>query len=364
VLESARDTLAGASAFALYRAAALPPARCELRRWRQAAAKIPDPTLRRHAVAALGEKALNVEAIAVFGTLAPRRWRGEAVRAMATLQIAIDYLDSLGEHSGPDPLGDGLQLHAALGAAVSPGAGAADWYGLHPQDDDGGYLARLVGACQEFLRALPSLDPVLPVLQRAVARCGEGQSRTHAAALGQRGQLQEWARRLPAAAAYPWWETAAGASSSVAAHALIAAAADPGAGTAEAELIDAAYFPSIGALTVLLDDLVDREADAANGDHNYLDYCTSGAVTADRLSLLAARAAAAAADLPRPRRQRAIVSGIAAFYLAAEGFERPDQRPLGDCLAKAVGPPVALLRVVMRRRWRKRPGRAHRPSGP
>lgn len=54
---------------------------------------------------------------------------------------------------------------------------------------------------------------------------------------------------------------AAGASSSVAAQALIAAAADAKTTPEEVGLVDAAYFPPIGALTVLLDDLVDRDED-------------------------------------------------------------------------------------------------------
>jgi hypothetical protein len=56
----------------------------------------------------------------------------------------------------------------------------------------------------------------------------------------------------------------------VPAHALLAAAADARTTAAEATRIDAAYFPSIGALTVLLDDLIDREEDLAGGEHNYL----------------------------------------------------------------------------------------------
>ena len=58
----------------------------------------------------------------------------------------------------------------------------------------------------------------------------------------------------------------------MAVHALIAAAADPRTTAEEAELIDAAYFPPIGALTVLLDDLVDRDDDREAGQHNYLSY--------------------------------------------------------------------------------------------
>ena len=88
-------------------------------------------------------------------------------------------------------------------------------------------------------------------------------------------EIEAWAIRQEAAPGYLWWEVAAGASSSVAAHALIAAAADPKTTAEEAALIDAAYFPPIGALTVLLDDLIDRDEDLTAGQHNYLSYCAS-----------------------------------------------------------------------------------------
>ncbi|HET6999104.1 MAG TPA: DUF2600 family protein [Solirubrobacterales bacterium] len=63
---------------------------------------------------------------------------------------------------------------------------------------------------------------------------------------------------------------------------MIAAAADPATSAAEAELIDAAYFPSIGALTVLLDDLIDRNEDLAADAHNYIAYYRDSEEAANR----------------------------------------------------------------------------------
>src|SRR6201999_2462458 len=90
--------------------------------WLARAARIPDPVLRAQALAALREKSANVDATGVFATLAPRRRRAAVVRAGAALQIAVDYLDSLGEDPGDDPLEDGLRLHRALLCAATPGA--------------------------------------------------------------------------------------------------------------------------------------------------------------------------------------------------------------------------------------------------
>ena len=75
---------------------------------------------------------------------------------MTALQIAIDYLDSLGEAPVDDPLADGLALHRAIDDAVSPDTPTGDWYRHHPQREDGGYLAALVAACREEIAGLPA----------------------------------------------------------------------------------------------------------------------------------------------------------------------------------------------------------------
>jgi tetraprenyl-beta-curcumene synthase len=314
-----KDGALAIGALVLYQRRIVPLARRELGRWREVAAAIPDPGLRTPALAAIDEKGLNVEATAVFAILAPRRGRDTATRAMVALQVAIDYLDTLGEQGSP---------------------GDAD------------YLDRLFGSYRESARALPSHGAVAAALERAVARCGEGQAATHAAEHGDRGALETWARAQPAPPAYRWWEVAAGASSSVAAHALIAAAADPRTSAAEAERIDAAYFPAIGALTVLLDDLVDRDEDAATGAHNYLAYYADGDDAAARLDLIAHRARAGLAGLRQRHRHAAILAGVAGFYLSAEEAAAPYARPVRDRLLRSTGPAVRPIVAFMRRRRR------------
>lgn len=362
------DGIEVASSLLAYRRTVLPTVRARLGRWEAAAAAIPDPVLREAALSSLREKGINVEATAVFGILAPRRRRGTAVEAMTAFQVAVDYLDTLGEQPAADPLANGLRLHGALAAALGeeredaatgspPGNEEGGWYGLGAHRDDGGYLASLVAEVRRLVAALPAAAAVLPAARRAAARCGEGQSHTHAAELGDREALRRWAEALPAPPGYAWWETAAGASSSVAAHALIAAAADPATTAAEAELIDAAYFPPVGALTVLLDDLVDRDEDAASGAHNYVAYYRDAADAAGRLALLTGRARAAILPLHRRRRHAAILTGVAGFYLSDPGAETAFARPAAAALEAALGPSVRPILVTMRRRrGRKRPG--------
>jgi tetraprenyl-beta-curcumene synthase len=382
VRTSGRDGIAVLVALGAYQGRVVPQVRREVDGWHEVAAVIPDPVLRSQAIEALRQKALNVEATAVFATLAPRSNRAAAIRAMVALQVAIDYLDVLSEQPSSQPLENSLRLHGALTAAMSPGARTDDWYRLHPRGEDGGYLGRLVATCQESVAALPSHAAALPLVRRAAARCGEGQSHTHATKLaGDARQppaepkgsaaapagdpLRAWASSLDAPPVYRWWEVAAGASSSVAAHALIAAAADPATTATEAALIDAAYFPSIGALTVLLDDLIDRDEDAAGGEHNYLDYYAGSADAANRLELIAHLARAATAKLRHPHRHAAILAGVAGFYLSAAEAQTPYARPVRDRLLHSTGAAVRPIVAVMRlRRKRKRPEGAGSTSGP
>ena len=158
---------------------------------------------------------------------------------------------------------------------------------------------------------------MIPLLRRAARRCGEGQSHTHAAARTGVDELERWATRQQAAPGYLWWELAAGASSSVAAHALLAAAADRRTTAEEAELIDAVYFPPIGALTVLLDDLIDREDDLRTGQHNYLSYCAERGAGGEPDRPARRPRQAATLRLRGGRRHRAILAGVAGFYLSA-----------------------------------------------
>jgi hypothetical protein len=339
-------------ALGVYRSAVLPRIARERELWLTRAARIPDPVLRDQAFGALREKSANVDATGVFATLAPRRNRAAVVRAGACLQIAVDYLDSLDEDTDTGGgLEDGLRLHRALGAAVT-GERLDDPYQAHPRGEDGGYLGELVTECAQLVALLPRISECRGPLLGAVTRCGEGQAHTHAAARGGPDALKKWAEGLGAGPDYSWWEVAAGASSSVAAHALLALAADERASAADAGLVDAAYFPAIGALTVLLDDLVDLDEDVAGGEHSYISYRGDDRVLAERLGSLAERARSAVAPLPRRSRHEAILAGVAGFYLGRPGAAAPRWDLARRRLFEVLGPPARVLAQLSRPRGR------------
>ena len=316
-----REARAAATALGAYLTTVLPRAQRELRRL----GPLPE------------EKARNAEAVAVFATLAPRPARAAVVRAIVALQVAIDLRDEIEE---------------AGRAAGRPEATAR--------------IERLEEAWRHEVASLPAHAIVLPRLEAAVERCRGGQLHTHLAAELGPEPLERWAVGLEAPPGFRWWEVAAGASSSVAAHALIAAAADPDTTAGTATLIDAAYHPPVGALTVFLDDLVDREEDRVAGDHSYLDYYASAADAAERLALIAGRAEALLLRLPGASRHRAILAGVAGFYLS-NAAETPFGQPIRSRMLVALGPASRFLAGFSRlRRWRRRngPGQAGNSPGP
>jgi len=268
VRRALEEIVATVRALAAYLFTVLPAVRRELRRWEP----LPE------------EKAKNAEAVAVYAILAPRSHRSAVVRAIVALQVAIDYRD-VAEETGAEP--------------------------------DPARLAELTEVWTREAATLPSYEAIAEQLSHAVERCEKAQRLTHNAARGHDEALRRLADDLSVGSDYRWWEIAAAASSSVSAHALVAAAANPSLLPEMATLIDAAYFPSIGALTVILDDLVDLEADRAAGEHSYLGYYDDADETAKRLAEIARRAETLVTPLPQAIRHRAILDGVLAFYLGA-----------------------------------------------
>jgi len=328
-----------------------PRARREIRRWRRRAQQIPDPTLRAAALYKLTRERLNPEAAAFFAVLAPRRRRGALVRLMVDYQIAYDYLDAINEQPASASLRNGLQLHRALSDAVRPQPCGVDYYGHHPQTDDGGYLTGLVHACQAVMRKLPSASAIEPVLMRAAERCGQAQSRNHAILVEGDRQLVSWTTSQADRGEYLWWELAAGGISCLSLHALFAAAASKTT-LAEAERIDTAYSPPVCAISALLDSLIDYSHDASGTNHSFVGHYDTCGQAAERFAAITTEARALSSTLRHHCRHMVILAGIASFYLSAPEARTEFAEPVAtrtlDCLGPASAPILAVMRLRRR----------------
>jgi tetraprenyl-beta-curcumene synthase len=347
----AAEIIAFVTAGVVYWLTIYPRARLEIRRWAARAGEIPDRTLRAQALFKLTRERLNPEAAAFFAVLAPRRQRATLVRLMVCFQIAYDYLDAINEEPDTAVLRNGLQLHRALTDAVSSSSSGCDYYRYHPQREDGGYLADLVRACQDALRALPSASAIESLLIHAAERCGEAQSRNHAVLVEGDRQLIDWTRRQRESDEYQWWELAAAGISCLSLHALFAAAACT-TSLEEAGRIDMAYFPSVCAISALLDSLVDRSDDSTGTNHSFVAHYESSTMAARRFAAITSEARTLSSVLTDHHRHGVILAGIASFYLSAPEANSELALPVAtrtlDCLGRSSVPILAVMRL---RRW-------------
>lgn len=368
------------------------PRVCLERRHRRARAlQIPDPLLRATALDAQ-RKWGNVEGAAAFAAFVPARHRAAAARAMTCYQAAYNYLDMLGEQPSAEPAANGRRLHSALLVALDPGPdpdpdpgsdaeGAShpadgsrhpDYYEHHPQRNDGGYLTEIVDACRAALATLPSYPTVAPAARAAAERIVAFQSantgersvaRGPNGGVGRQGDLQgleRWARaQISPESDLRWWETAAAAGSSLCVYALIALAAEPDLAGSPASLqtvaaVQDAYFPWIGALHSLLDNLVDAAEDRATGQHSLIECYACTEEAAARMGRLAERSLCAARALPDARAHTLLLAAMASFYLSTPEAATPRALPIARAVLGALDGPADLAMLVFRTRLRAR----------
>jgi len=327
-----------------YLLAVLPSATRELAGWRARAAAIPSPSLRRHALAALRKRG-NIEGAALFATLAPRPHRRETVRALVAFQTAYNYLDALSELPCEDPARNADRLHQALLTALHPATAAhPDHYAHHSDREDGGFLHAMTDACGCALARLPSEHAAAAAARSAAARIVRFQALNLTERQGGHDALRRWALdTAPAGSQLTWWETAAAAGSSLAVHALIAAAAQPELDPCQACEIERAYHP-IGALHSLLDSLVDRREDRDGGRRSLLDHYESPPAAVARLAALAGSASQACERLERPHMHRVILTAMCSYYLSAPECDTGEAQAVARALERALG---SQLRVAL-----------------
>jgi tetraprenyl-beta-curcumene synthase len=322
--------------------------RAELAGWRAKSAEIPDPVLRGHAEASLCKQG-NIEGAALFATLAPAPHRRRSVRALVAYQTAYNYLDTLSEQPSADSLNNADQLDQALLIALHPTADHPDYYRHNPQRADGGYLEAVIDACRDALTGLPSFGAVAVTARAAAGRIVDFQALNLSEPHRGHDALESWASKVtPAGSGVSWWETAGAAGSSLAVHALIAAAADPRTGGEDAAAIDRAYFPWIGALHSLLDSLVDRREDAEHGQRSLLGYYPTPAATAIALSSLGLRGRRATETLARPQTHLVILTAMCSYYLSAPQCYTAEAQTITRNLTRALGMPLHVAIMLFR----------------
>ena len=139
------------------------------------------------------------------------------MRALVAFQATYDYIDTLAEQPSADPVANGHQLHLALLTALDPDGDHADYY----EHSCTRRRQRLHEEPRRHLpiRASPRCHRTHPWPSRRCARHGgwsPTRASTTATGVDAHGALARWASGLtPAGTGLRWWETAAGAASSL-----------------------------------------------------------------------------------------------------------------------------------------------------
>jgi tetraprenyl-beta-curcumene synthase len=282
------------------------------------------------------------------------------VRGAVAFQTAYNHLDTLSEQAGEIGEEQVRAMHAALldalpgrrlgvhSAERGPRAAGHDHArpSNPPKKAADAYLAALVETCREALSELPSNAAVAPAARRAAERVVSFQAYNGR----EREAIERWGRaQTPPGSELRWWETAASAGSSLGVHVMIAAAAEPGLGQEQVDALERAYFPWIGALHSMLDQLIDIEEDALAGQPNLVESYGSTAEAAQRMALLAERALASARELQPSWRHELIVAAMASFYLSAPeahmGEAAVVTRAVLEVFGRLARPALAVFRV-------------------
>ncbi len=317
----------------------------ELRRLRRRARAIGNPEARRLALQALAKRG-NLEGAAAFATFAPWRQRARAVRALVAFQAAYNYLDLLAEQPSTDPVARARRLHEVLCVALdsAPTSLALPDIGL----DDDGLLGEIVERCRTSMSELPGYAVAAPTALAAARRIVAFQSLS----LARDDALERWTiSQLPPPGGLAWWELAAAAGSSLAVHALIAAAANASLHDTDVAELAAAYFPHASALHSLLDSLVDGDEDAATGQMSLIGCYPSPSVAAREMRALTVEALAAARQLPHGRRHVLLLSAMACSYISIPQRGSAAREIAGE-VRGALGPTASVVLLVFRLRRR------------
>jgi tetraprenyl-beta-curcumene synthase len=324
--------------------------RTTVRHWQARAAAIPDPVMRRDALAALSDKRPLLDGAALFWILPTRRHQ-ELVELLVAFQILANFHDHAGERAGAGATSEAAVAGSirTLGAIVDVERPWPGYFGTGPRAD-GGYLDALADTCRSASARLPGYGMARATLiaetRRAEVMDIEHQADRHARPL----LLRRFAEQLGDDNGMEWWELAAGAASLMTAIVTLALAADERTTSDDLRRATDAYI-LVGGVGSLLDNYIDQRDDARTGAHNYMTYYPTPEIAGERLGLLIERALREVGALRRGEHHLVIVASMTAMYLTSESA-RSDvlQARTRELIGR--GGALTKLLVPMLRAWR------------
>lgn len=294
----------------------LPGVREQLRHWRLKAEEMPDPELRRQAIASMTSKEFHCIGGSVYA-VANLPMSHVLIPLIVAFQTISDYLDNLCDRSTSLDADDFRCLHQSMLDAVDPSEPLHDYYQFREEKEDAGYLNELVKTCQASLRLLPSYPLVAESVRELVGLYCDLQVYKHIRKdLRENALLSWWERHKEKYPDIQWNEFAAATGSTLGVFMLFLAASDPYLKRDTVKTIFDAYFPYICGLHILLDYLIDQEEDLVGGDLNFCSYYDSMDLTVKRIAMIVTEAREKSESLDHPAFHRMIIEGLLALYLS------------------------------------------------
>jgi tetraprenyl-beta-curcumene synthase len=284
--------------------------------WEKEAEQIPNFELRKQALLSIKNKTFHCEGGSIYGLLAKEKIE-PTICFIVAYQTISDYLDNLCDRSTSLDPEDFRSLHQACLDALTPNVEGINYYQFHQEQDDGGYLIKLVKTCQNVLKQLPSYQIIAPCLHELADYYCDLQVHKHIKIEERVPRLKAWfeehRHQVPE---MNWYEFSACTGSTLGIFCLVAYAGDPNCSKELAIKVKNSYFPWVQGLHILLDYLIDQEEDRIGGDLNFCTYYNSQKEITERLVYFLKKADQAVSQLPHKHFHHMINRALLGVYLA------------------------------------------------
>lgn len=293
----------------------------ELQFWKNEAKRIPDPELRKQAIASIESKDFHCEGGAILSLLAEER-KDEAIAFIVAYQTISDYLDNLCDRSTSLDDKDFTALHEAMSHSLQRHSPETNYYRFRNEQNDGGYLNNLVATCQAFFRKLENYQDIQCYLNELCSYYSDLQVHKHVQEDERVTRLKQWfsvhEETLPT---MTWYEFSACSGSTLGIFCLISYALREDFQKEHAEQIRSGYFPYIQGLHILLDYFIDQQEDLDGGDLNFCFYYQNNQELFARMSHFVTKADQYVNQLPHKHFHKLIHRGLLGLYLSDEKVE-------------------------------------------
>ncbi len=324
----------------------LPAVEQELAIWRKRAQDIPDPELKRQALASIDKKKFHCQGGSIYA-LYPGAKTSQMISFIVALQTISDYLDNLCDRVAGANEEAFRRLHQALSAAVDPAAPVTDWYEGYPYQLDGGYLTQLVQSCRKNVAAFPGYFDVRQELIHLVSLYSDLQVYKHQDKGLRTELLTRWfSRHAELAPQVFWWEFSAAAGSTLGIFALAAMASIRAINRLEIDRLQACYFPWLCGLHILLDYFIDLDEDLRHGELNFVSIYADEEVMTAGLTRFLCESLQGVEMLPHAAFHRTVVQGLLALYLSDPKAFCAERNKISRQLLREVGLEARLLHKV------------------